>query len=114
MDGCTSASSVNKNKNALRGVHGLAGGNGDQVIDILYRAATAKVIDRTGDALKDGTHYVSEQLSLPSLASGEETKLVATDFSETDEPYQGAGSETFGGPIEFDYPEWLFTDSFPS
>ncbi len=62
----------------------------------------------------DGTHYVSEQLSLPSLAYGEETKLVATDFSETDEPYQGAGSETFGGPIEFDYPEWLFTDSFPS
>ncbi|MBO4605527.1 MAG: hypothetical protein J5667_03185 [Bacteroidales bacterium] len=57
---------------------------------------------------RDGTHYVSEPFALPSLSIGVETKLVAKNFSQTDEPLQGASGSSFHGPIEEEFPDWLF------
>ena len=40
----------------LAGVHGLAGGDGDHLVDVVDGAAAAEVVDRAGDALEDGAY----------------------------------------------------------
>ena len=37
-------------------IHRLAGGDGDEVVDIFHAAAAAEVVDRLGDALEDGAN----------------------------------------------------------
>ena len=43
----------------LFGIHSLAGGDGNHLVDVVHRAATAKVVHRTGYTLKDRADCIS-------------------------------------------------------
>ena len=48
-------------------IHGLAGGDGHHLVDVIYRTATAEVVDRTGNTLKNGTKGLGTAKTLHHL-----------------------------------------------
>lgn len=48
-------------------VHRLAGGDCDHLVDVIYGAAAAQVVDRTGDTLEDRSDGVGASKTLNEL-----------------------------------------------